>query len=1157
MADPLMEGLTDEQRTAVNADEGAWLVAAGAGSGKTRVIERRFVRLVSEGKAEVSQVLTITFTRKAAAEMGRRIRERLRDQGLIDAMRQLDRAEINTIHGFCSGIVRRHALALGLDPRFGVVEEEQADILQRDAFERARDRLVRQRGEVAVGVLASYDAGCQGTLFKTISGLYGSLRSHGEASPALTVPDIDFAPARADLRQAIEEALEVIRDRGGNPSQAIRQMDALLEAMVEEDPDRAIEALAGKVREDKNYKDAMIAVNESRERLRARYMSVRAVPTLEFMGDLLAAFGEEYDAAKRAHGVLDFSDLELRTLELLRQRPDIEAAIAGDFRFTMVDEFQDTNPLQFDIIRRIAPKNLFVVGDANQSIYRFRHAEVELFRRIQRETDEKFCAPLKANFRSQPEIIDFIVGLFSEPGMLEPGCDVRLDARTDEQAPEMPFRVEALLVDADSRSKEKANRPLARAAEAELIARRLHDLFFESRKYSPGEAALLVRSGKDIDIYSQALDRYGIPNYLSIGRDFYEQLEFGDTLSMLRLISNPMDDLALVSVLRSPMVGAADDTLLQLRLMAGRDDENDERPLWPALSREANRQRFAEPERGKLQRFVEDLVAMRQRARQHPLADTVREAITYNDYCAVVAAGVNGKQAYANLMKLRDKAAAYEAAHGRDLQGLVEFLSELKLEEARETQAPVEEEEGGGAVRIMTIHGAKGLEFGVVVWANMSWEPPKDKPYILSDGKGRAGLRYRELGLDESIETFDFDVLAREDDDRELQEGKRVGYVAMTRARKHLILCGSADIDSEPGGFGSGQPVEWVRSWLGLDVKNPAVAAMLNGGPVSEAAAVLKGGVTTVGLTLCTDPQALVDAAGERAAAVFEGELPPCNPAVTDMPEPSRFQPAVVAATDIDAYQGCPYRYYLERVLGVGGLAAGSRLHGRPGAEPDRLLDGTAMGILVHAVLEHFPVLSSPELSQVEDGYLTEQAARALGPVVPMGAGDFEAARSLLGIFAGLETGGTVMRADADGRLRREVDFTTLVGETILRGKIDALVELDEGSLVVDYKTGSPDPGEAKDDAGKYRFQMAAYALAVARMRPGPVRVVLMFLGGGGDERVLEYAPDQAGDLERELAEAIDRFAGGFAPLEELDRWQCGICSAGPGGARLCPTAGQ
>ncbi|MHB0914325.1 MAG: UvrD-helicase domain-containing protein [Thermoleophilia bacterium] len=1152
MTDSLLSKLTDEQRRAVLADDGAWMVSAGAGSGKTRVIERRYVRLVKENKAQVNQVLTITFTRKAAAEMGRRIRDQFRGQGLVDAMRQLDRAEISTIHGFCSGLVRRHALALGLDPGFTVIEEEQASILKRDSFERAIDRLVGQRRQMVVEVLAAYDSSCQGRLFISIDKLFESLRSRGEAEPGIVVPEVDFTSERTALRQAIEAAIEAININKSSTNPIVK-MQEMLEVMFEDDSETAINKLEGcKVTRSGKCKEELTEVMAARNRLVTKYQSIRALPTLEFMGDLLTAYGEEYAAAKNTLGFLDFSDLELNTIRLLKERPDVEAAVAAAYVFTMVDEFQDTNPLQFDIIKRIAPKNLFVVGDANQSIYRFRHAEVELFQRIQRETDESYRAPLPANFRSQPEIIDFIDDLFTMPGMIEPDGYIKLEPRTDETAPEMPYRVEVLLVDADSGEKEKANITLARAAEAELIARRLHDLFYESGKFVPGETALLVRTGKDIDLYSQALDRYGIPNYLSIGRDFYERLEFGDALSLLRLVVNPLDDLALISVLRSPMVGVSDDLLLQLRLVAGRDDQGNERPLWPVLSWDGSRQRFEAAEQAELDHFVSRLTGMREASRHRPLADTVRDVINYNDYCAVAAAGVNGKQAYANLMKLRDKAATYETAHGRDLPGLVNYLSELKLEEARETQAPVEEEEGGGAVRIMTIHGAKGLEFGLVVWANMSNKPPNIMPDLISGMDNKIGLRYKELGQKHPVDLFDYDELAEEDDARELEEGKRVGYVAITRTRKHLILCGSANIDKPPEGGESHKAIEWIRDRFDLTADNPAVAAIVDAGFINEAPVVLAQRNYSVGLTVCSDPQALIDTAGARAAAMDDTELPVCDPAIAIMPGASHFQPAVVNATDIDTYRGCSFRYYLDRFLGVGALAHDSSRRTRSADTHGRTLNGAAMGTLVHAILEEFPDLSSPQLLETSDGYLQELAARVLGPDAQPARADFEAARLLLAKFASLETGKTVMSAAAAGKLRREVGFMTLVGDTILRGKIDALVELDDGSLVIDYKTGTPD-ASGGDGPGHYRYQMAAYALAAGRLRPGPVRVVLLFLGGGGEERIINYGIDDVPGLEQELAEAIDSFGDGFAPLAEPDDSQCHICSAGPLGTRLCP----
>lgn len=1153
MPEVRLDDLTTEQKRAVTADEGAWLVVAAAGSGKTRVIERRFAWLVHEGKAAIDEVLTMTFTRKAAAEMADRIRKQFSSLGATAVMRQIDRAEISTIDSFCSNLVRRHALALGLDPGYDVAEEDQAGILQREAFDVCLSEITRSRGAAAIDIIAAYEPNRTAKLFKTISNLYNALRCRGQEEPLFQVPAVDLAEPRAALRQAVEAAVEAIRASDANAPATVSQLDALLEALVEDNNDKAIRLLKdNKPRAQGKNKEAIKSVQAALEHLLAWHQSVAALPTLELMRDLLISFHQEYAAIKRVRGLLDFSDLELHALKLLREHEEIRQAVAGSYRYTMVDEFQDTNPLQFDIMRLIAPGNLFLVGDANQSIYRFRNAEVKLFQELHMHADDKTCIKLPDNFRSQPEILGFIDSLFSQPGMFNSDCGITLRPATSARAPEMPFRVEVLMVDSSSISNSpKARKPLARSAEAELIARRLHDLF-ASKKFTYGDAAILVRTGSDVETYSQALDRYQIPNYLSIGRDYYKQLEFGDALNLLRLIVNPLDDLALIGVLRSPMVAVSDETLLRLRVIAGSGDSVAGQPLWPTLAYKSNLERFEPEERDRLERFVDDLRSLRERSRYQSLEDTVRAAIDYRDYRAIAAAGVNGKQACANLLKLRDKAAAYEAALGRDLPEMVDYLSGMKLEESKETQAPTEEEKGGGAVRIMTVHGAKGLEFPLVVWANMGGSGGGEKSYVLQDEEGRVGLRFKQIGMDKAQECFDYKMLAAREAERDLEEEKRIGYVAMTRAQSHLILCGSGDIDCEPAGFDSAVPIDWVRTRLGLSTGNEAIATMAKdalSGPV-----ILEDGGAPVGFTLCTAPQKLMDDAGAGAARDLKGDLPALNPAITKMPEPARYQPGVISPTDIDTYYACALRYYLERVIKLGAVVQAQR---RQPAGPggDRELDATDMGTLVHAVLEKAEDLSPQGLLAIEDAYLRERALGELGPDITMAPSDLAAARALLARFSELDTAKELASAAREDRLDRERGFNIMVGETIINGKIDALITGEDGSLVVDYKTGASDPGGRGDGAGKYHYQMASYSLAAARMNPGPVRVVLMFLGGGGGERVADYSLEDVGSLEGELLAAIDGIGGGFAPLAELAPGQCDFCGAGPYNMRLCPTA--
>ena len=287
----------------------------------------------------------------------------------------------------------------------------------------------------------------------------------------------------------------------------------------------------------------------------------------------------------------------------------------------------------------------------------------------------------------------------------------------------------------------------ARSVEAQLIAEKLQDLF--GKGYSSGDAALLVGSRTGVEVYRDALDRMDISNYLAIGVSYFGRLELGDIINMFRLLVNPLDDQALVAVLRSPLVGAADDSLYWLRQAASRDSGDGPLPLWTVIKQGGAREHFTAVERERLERFAGDLGELREFAARNPLQLTVRRVINYNDYAATVAAGYKGKQAAANLMKLIDLAADFESVWGRDLAAFTEFLSYQKTVNAREADAPIEEE-GVSAVRIMTMHTAKGLEFPLVVLPKLGAEKGGGSKEARLDHRSRAGFRPGRPGVPRS-----------------------------------------------------------------------------------------------------------------------------------------------------------------------------------------------------------------------------------------------------------------------------------------------------------------------------------------------------------------------------------------------------------------------
>lgn len=1140
--------LTDQQLKVIEESlDGSWFVTAGAGSGKTETVMRRFVEALRQNKAEVSEILTITFTEKAAGEMARRVRKLLGKFGMTEERRMIEQARISTIHSFCSSLIRKYSLALGIDPNFSVADQPQSDIIMEESFNICLDRLLERHGEEVIELKLSYDSPRE-PLFQHVKGFYNAGRSRGSVSPSFKVPvpdRIDLAAREASLRESLRLARLANESSSFNANKAMEKLDDLDGGLGEKDLDRLIANLCENKPIKSGVKDEGVkaiideALAAHEDYLRDIY-SLKAIPMLRLIHELLNDFAEEYAANKRARGLLDFEDLQLMAYQLLREHKKIRHSVANSYKYIMVDEFQDTNKLQCDLIELLGKNNIMTVGDGNQSIYRFRNADVSLFQRWNTKASRvDRCLPLNENFRSQKELLTFIDFLFSRDDMLGLHGYSSLKPSAKRDPDREKCRTEVIFVDSSNAKDESYSAAdNSRMAEAQLIAKRLYDLEKRGR-FKFGDMTILLRKKKHAEKYREALDRMLIPNYLSVGRDYFKKVELGEALSMLRLLVNPDDDLALLAVLRSPMVQLSDDALFLLRDHTGGGRGAKARPLWPEIASGRKADFIDHEEWSRLASFASEFEDMRNRARRQSLEAIVRDVNDFRDYAALVAARRGGSRAYANLLKLRNLAADFESAWGRDLAEFVNFLETRRQTETDEGDAPTEEEKTG-SVRIMTIHSAKGLEFPLVVWADMGSSVKEKTPLLRTDGEGKTGFRYKPLGSSDAIRLFDYDELAAIEEELGLEEEKRIGYVAMTRAKNHLILCGTSNFETESGGMGSRMPIDWLRSLL-LEDGRTAKAALFHHKD------------SEVRLTVCMNPLEVLAAGKKPTMKQTIPEIDPVAPWVNESFEPSSFVPAKVSPTALDTFEECQMRFYIENVLHAGDLFEFTTEEQGPG---EHALSAKDMGTLVHGVLE--TDLPIPGAESITKDLLHQRALQTLGSRTHLKDADLELALRLITNLRNTDVSSEIFMAAAAGTLQRELPFTTLVGNTIVGGKIDAMFHSEDGTTVVDYKTGALSEGCSLDDAAdKYKHQMAAYALAAGRMHAGPIKVVLVFLDGDGQQYASSYEAHDLPALKQQLESVIGRMASGrFDPLEKISGRLCYSCGAGPNGGRLCLATG-
>ncbi len=551
-----------------------------------------------------------------------------------------------------------------------------------------------------------------------------------------------------------------------------------------------------------------------------------ALAVVALFDRLLRAFGERYEALKAERRAVDFDDLELIAGELLAENAALRASWAERFELLMVDEFQDTNPRQLAILRSLERGNLFTVGDELQSIYGFRHADVGLFRARRAELAETGgTLALRSNFRSRSEVLDAVNVVFAQRfGDFAPLQAGREDARALTPDP----AVEVLLTDASDGWKGHPGaeaitaglphtRTFARAAEARLLAQRVRELI-DAGEARAGEVVVLLRASGDIETFERALQLQGLRTLATVGT-FWERQQITDLHSYLRALANPRDEEALYGVLASPLVGVSRDGLALLAIASAAKPYG----VWDtALALAGEESDLGASDHALLGSFCAWFEPERAAAAGRGISELLERAIARSGYLRHVVTLDWPERRLANVHKLLRLAHAFETSEGRDLRAFVDHVEELKRAGGTEPDAPVEDVEPD-TVRLMTIHAAKGLEFPVVCVADLGRKRPSPDDRLFVDGE-RVGLRLWRPGEGEGIKTLAFDELRSERQARERQEESRVFYVAMTRAREHLLLSGAVDFGSWPKESDTAAPISWLGPALCPELPELAAA---------------------------------------------------------------------------------------------------------------------------------------------------------------------------------------------------------------------------------------------------------------------------------------------------------------------------------------------
>ena len=1139
------------------------VVEAAAGTGKTTALVERMLRVLASGRATIGALVAVTFTEKAAGELKLRLREELErarvDESRFDAasrlrleeaLGHLEEANIGTIHGFCADLLRERPIEAGVDPLFAVLTDAQARRLFDEAFggwfEHALEEMpegIRRSLRRSARPDASGEADRGGPIDR-LKRAGWDLAEWRDFPAAWTRPHFDRRAQVDSLTAVLKSFADAtsrptsVRDAFYAGTAAARRTSDELRLLQETDDLDGAEALLVDLARDRDFRrprkgyGTAYSPAVARADLAAQHQALMAgldAFRADADADLAASVQSvlrgsvaAYEALKAKAGALDFLDLLVRARDLVRDHDRVRRDFQARFARLFVDEFQDTDPLQAELLVLLAssdpderqwtravptPGKLFIVGDPKQSIYRFRRADVGIYQRVvtQLTTAGARHVVLSTSFRSVPNLQAAVNAAF--------GVRMREDADTLQAGyiPLEPWRtalgdqpsVVALPVPRPygmrriSQAAIERSLPDAVGALIEWILRdsgwQVTDRNGDPRGVRPGDVCVLFRRfvsfGTDVTRpYLDAFEARGITHVLVGGRAFHDREEIETLRAALAAIEWPDDELSVFATLRGALFGIGDEPLLEYRHRFPRGLHPFRLP--PDL-----------PER--LAPIGE---ALGQLARWHvgrnrrPVAETVTDLLAATRAHVGFALRRGGEQVLANALHVAELARQYERSDGLSFRGFVEALREAAAA-GDAPDAPIVEE-GGDGVRLMTVHKAKGLEFPVVVLADITAKLATPDPSRHLDAeKGLCALRIGgwspwDLVHQQAIEQA-----------RDVEEGVRLSYVAATRARDVLVVPVVGD-DEFPGGWVS--PLN-VALYPPVGARRTAeVVATL---PTFSRDSVLErpDGALADGHTVSPGRHRFVD---ERHGGTHDVVWWDPGALSLDAPPPVGLRRHEIIARDVSedvvgvgldrhrawaearaatlARASVPSVRVITTTQWAAGEDAPAELALEGWSDPVEVVAlphrgvrpaGPRFGTLVHAVLANIRLADEqPDLLSV-----ASTQARIVGATA-----DEEAAAIV--VVAGVvdhvvwKDARRAEQAGLPSRVWRETPVTLHVAGTILEGVVDLAYQRDEVVTVVDFKTDRA-VAPALD---RYTRQVAAYARAFGRATGKPTRAILL-----------------------------------------------------------------
>jgi ATP-dependent helicase/nuclease subunit A len=1077
--------------------ETAWdrnvVVVAGAGTGKTTILVNRILNLLlrEPDPVAITEIVALTFTNKAATEMKQRLgaqllrlaeqaddiiatfrtryhltSEQVSERARV-ALEQMEKAQIGTLHSFAAHLLRIHPVESEIDPLFQEDDGSRFKELFHSCWDRWLDdelgaaglqheRWRRVLAGTTLGDLQQFTASLAGDFVdvdelerqcRSLT-LEGALRdwvvaTHGRAAALLAGQDRPKRRKVESMLAAAVQSLALVLEEGPPGLTHLPENERVI---MEKDLGKAPAGW-----DEATFQEAGSIIGFAQRLLTVDQSYFQEVVTL------VRPFLDHVRLGFLTSGWIAFDGLLARAKTLLRDHPAIRARIKQTYRAILVDEFQDTDPVQYEIILYLGeragthetswqnvdlePGKLFIVGDPKQSIYAFRRADIEAFERVV----EKIRAggggvySLVTNFRSNGAVLDVVNNVFDrlfQPTEHVQPANERLAARP-QRKPEVSVSGVQLRLVTSGEDDEEFDVQAATRAEAEALARWLKEELLAGSTVTdrdrregplqPGHIALIFRKLTQAQIYLDALRRYDIAYITDGEKHFYRRQEIIDLVNLLRVIDNPHDTIALVGILRSPLGGMTDRDILALQQIEGLDYQQRERlAIWN------------HPQAVMVRRLYERLAELHELAPLRPVPDAIDLVFERLPVLELAAASLHGEQAVANLRKTRDMAETLADRPHLTLTGFVDLMMTRLAEQPDEAESALAEE-SLDAVRVLTIHKAKGLEFPVVILPGLHQgsKNPRKGPSIHHDWSSRCYSLQMGGRSNLGAVLVDMKMAAREE-----AEQRRLLYVGMTRARDLLVLSGGQT--TKPG-------QDTVLSLLGEAIPDEAAPSTTD-----------QISIGTSRLTRVITPSMVVSRRRRQEP------LSTMAPRLTLGPILIRRHERQV---EWEQRRTTPRRLTPSSLAGSRPEAVSPRPVTEGEAELARLV-----GVCAHAILEQWDFTRPrSEISTVIAQTIRRHVAQNQPQLI---ADVMEDLAALFERFLSSEPYKALQRATVLGR---EVPFVMPLGEgQIMEGVVDLIYRLDDRIWIADYKTDDVAAGGVQTRADRYRSQAESYARAVA-----------------------------------------------------------------------------